>query len=171
MPAQVKTYTPSDIKVMIDNSYQIGGIVSISASFPKEKFKTINGIKGQNARVRNLDTSCILSIELLQTSTANDVLSSILTQDIATGRGRIKLSISDISGTTRIESEDAFINNYSEVRLSNDLSTKTWQITMLRTSTIVVGGNATNRPKFLEDAANFLSGAINSATSAISGIF
>lgn len=177
MPAQVKTYKPADLKLFIAGDYQVGGIVNISVTFP-ERYKIIKGIKGQHSRVRTQDTSCTLTVELLQTSVANDVLSDIISQDIATGRGRLSISMQDISGTSKVETENAFVSNYSELTYSTELSTRTWTIQMLDTNIIWVGGNSKPKPQFLEDIAGFLGAgldkiaqvgqsAVNTVTSAI----
>lgn len=171
MAAQVKTYKPADISLVLAQGYQVGGIVSLGMTFPKERFKIINGIKGQNVRVRNQDTSCILTVELLQTSTANDVLSDILSQDKVTGRGRLQVLISDISGTTKIQSLNGYVSNFPETTYTNNLATRTWQIVLLNTELIKIGGNSTNRPAFLEQAASFISGAVDTVTDFAQGIF
>lgn len=168
---QVKTYKPSDISLILAQNYRVTGIVSMSLSFPKEKFKIIPGIRGQNIRVRNRDTSCTLTVELLQTSIGNDVLSDIVSQDLITGRGRLEVLIADQSGTTSIQSSNAYVSSFPETTYSNDLTTRTWQITMLNTNAIVIGGNSTTRPKFLEQAIGYIGGAIESGLDAVSGIF
>jgi hypothetical protein len=155
MPAQVKTYKPSDLKLILAGSYQVGGIVSISLTFP-ERYKLIKGIKGQHTRVRNQDTSCVISVELLQTSVSNDVLSEITSQDILTGSGRLSLSVQDVAGTSRFETSNAFIIGYPETNYSTELSTRTWTFQMLDTNFVLVGGNTNKRPQFLEDIAGFL---------------
>ena len=160
MAAQVKTYKPADLKLFIAGDYQVGGIVSISMSFP-ERYKIIKGIKGQHSRVRTQDTSCTLSVELLQTSVANDVLSDIISQDITTGRGRLSISIEDTAGTSKVQTENAFVSSYSELNYSTELSTRTWTIQMLNTNVIWVGGNSRPRPQFLEDIAGFLGAGVD----------
>ena len=161
MAGPIKTYKPSDVKVILAGSYQITGVVSVGVSFPVERFKVIRGIKGQNTRVRNQDKSCTLTVEVLQTATANDVLSDIVSQDSATGRGRLSISLEDNSGTSKVQTTNAFISNYSELNYSNELSTRTWTIQMLDTDIIWVGGNSTKRPQFLEDIAGFFGASLN----------
>jgi hypothetical protein len=154
----VNTYVPSDTKITLAANYVVGGIVSMSIEFPRERFKTIPGIKGQHARVGIEDTSCVLTLELLQTTTANDVLSDILSQDLLTGRGRLEINIQDNSGTSNISSTNAFINNFPQARYSGELATRTWTITMLNTETIFVGGNNRFKPSLIEQAATFVGG-------------
>ena len=154
----VNTYVPSDMKITLAANYVVGGVVSMSIEFPRERFKTIPGIKGQHARVGIEDTSCVLTLELLQTTTANDVLSNILSQDLLTGRGRLEINIQDNSGTSNIHSTNAFINNFPQAQYNGELSTRTWTITMLNTETIFVGGNNRFKPSLIEQAATFVGG-------------
>jgi hypothetical protein len=165
MPAPVKTYKPSDLKLIIAGSYQVGGIVSISVTFP-ERYKIVKGIKGQHTRVRNQDTSATVTVELLQTSVSNDVLSSIVSKDILTGAGRLSLSIQDTAGTSRFETTNAFVTTYPQTSYSNELTTRTWTFQMLDTNIILVGGNTTRRPKFLEEIAGFLGAGLDSVVRA-----
>lgn len=165
MPAQVKTYKPSDLKLIIAGSYQVGGIVSISLTFP-ERYKIVKGIKGQHTRVRNRDTSCVIAVELLQTSVSNDILSDIVSQDILTGKGRLSISVQDVAGTSRFETSNAFISSYPQTNYSTELSTRTWTFQMLDTNFIMVGGNTNRRPKFLEDIAGFLGAGVDKIASA-----
>jgi len=168
MPAPIKTYNPSDINLILASSYRVGGIVSLEVSFSKERFTMIPCIKGKNVRVRNKDTSCLISVELLQTSIANDVLSELVVQDSLVGTGRLTVSLGDSSGSTKIESRNAYVVGFPPVSYSNDIATRTWQIQLLDTNITLVGGNAVVRPKFLEDAIGFISGA---ASSVVSNIF
>lgn len=175
----VKTYSPSDICIYLaGGGYRVTGLVSVSIAFPTERFKIVRGIKGQNVRVRNQDTSCSISIEVLQTSTANDVFNDILSQDIVTGLGRLDLILEDISGNSKVSSNNCFISNYPETRFSNELETRTWVIHMLDTDIIQISGNSQNRPQFIEDIASFLgksasqiAGAAQSAVQTVTDLF
>lgn len=174
MAGAIKTYTPKDIVVTLAQQYKVGGIVSIGLTFPTERYTMVRGLFGKNARVRNPDTSCTLTIELLQTSVANDVLSDIVSQDSITGRGRLSVVLSDTSGTTSVQSFNAFVNNYPETAFTNNIETRRWTITMMDTDYTFIGGNSKPRPQFLEDAARYLAGAAGKlgdyATSAVSAI-
>lgn len=174
MPASVKTYVPKDIQVTLAGNFIVGGIVSIAVSFPQQRFKMVKGILGRNVRVRIPDTSCTVTLELLQTATANDLLSSILDQDTVTGLGRLSLDLSDLSGSTRIGSSNGYVVGFPETTFSGELSTRTWTIQLLNTDYSVVGGNAKQRPKFLNDILDFVSGAtqaVGDFTKTVSGLF
>lgn len=177
MPSAVKTYTPSDVSLTIAG-YRVGGVVSMSMTFPAERFKIVQGIKGHNVRVRNLDTSCILNVELLQTSIMNDLFTNILSQDLTTGLGRFEINIEDLNGTTKVQSVNAYISTFPETRFSNNLETRSWTIHMLNTDYISVGGNDKGRPQFLEDIGAFLgktaseiAGAAQSAVQTVTDLF
>lgn len=156
MPAPIKTYCPADVQLILAQTFKVQGVVSISLKFTKERFTMIPGIKGKNVRVRNRDTSCILSVEVLQTSITNDVFSSLVNKDVLQGTGRTQILIQDTSGTTRIQSENAYIANFPDTTLNSGLNTRVWEIVMLDTIATTVGGNVKQRPQFIEDALAFL---------------
>lgn len=155
MGVSVKTYKPSDVVVLV-SGYQLTGIVSLSAAWSAPPFTVVKGIRGKNARVRNFDSSLTITLQVLQTSITNDILSDIVTKDISTGNGRLLVEIRDKSGTTVLTSTNGFVSNRANVEFSNDLSERQWVIEMLDTSFgTVVGGNAKVGPSLLDQALNF----------------
>lgn len=159
MPAPIKTYRPKDIRLII-NGYVVGGIVNIGVAFPTERMKEIKGIRGQNTRVSNKDTGCTISVEVLQTSVSNDFFSSLLIQDQLKQTARLSVKLQDLSGTTNIVSDNAFVNSYADFQFSLDINNKTWQITLLDSYAPMVGGNTKAKPQFLEEAASFVQDTI-----------
>lgn len=156
MTTSIKTYTPSDITLIVGQTFRVQGLVSVGITFPTERYEMIRGIKGKNIRVRSLDTSCVLSVEVLQTSITNDVLSSIVNQDSMLGTGRMQVLLQDLSGTTQIQSDNAYILSLPTANFGKELHTRTWEIVMLDTIVSTVGGNVKQRPKFIEDAMKFI---------------
>lgn len=157
MGATVKTYKPSQVSLQIAG-YQLGGLVSISVSFNSPQFKTIRGIRGQNTRVRNTDNSLVITIEVLQTSVTNDLLSSIVFEDLKTGNGRLAVYLSDLSGTTKIQSTNAFVESYADFQFNNNLTTRSWKISLLSTEVggVNVGSNIRVGPSMLSQALDLI---------------
>ena len=80
MSFEVYTYSPSEVILTI-SGYQITGFDKISVSRNSPAFSMVKGIRGQNTRVRNRDSSCTITVDLLQTAMANDCL--LYTSDAA----------------------------------------------------------------------------------------
>lgn len=138
----IYTYVPSEVQLLIGGNHIVHGIVEISAKKNSKTFEIVKGIRGKNTRKRNQDTSCTISVTLLQTSTSNDVLSEILWLDSQIGTGRLSLQLKDSSGSTRIKSDDAFIEDYADITFQETIQGRVWNIQCLTTSSFVVGGNA-----------------------------
>lgn len=149
----VYTYAPSDVQLLIGGNHIVHGVIEISAKKNSKTFEIVKGIRGKNTRKRNRDTSCEISVTLLQTSTSNDVLSEIVSLDAQLGTGRLSLQLKDSSGSTLIKSDDAFIEDYADITFQETIQGRTWNIQCLTTSIFVVGGNAT-RPSLLDSIAN-----------------
>lgn len=167
--SKVFCYSPKEV-VLTFGGYTVTGWQSISIARSVDAFKPIRGIRGKHTRVRNADTSCMITIPLLQTSMSNDVLSKIHELDITNGTGRIELTLSDISGTSVFNSVEAYIVGYPEVVFSGEFEYRQWRIFCQTTGSYTVGGNAQVENIF-SSIFNKASGLANSAIDAVSNIF
>lgn len=157
MAAAVKTYKPSQVSLQV-SGYQLGGLVSIRVSFNSPTYTLIKGIRGWNTRVRNVDTSVTIDIEVLQTSVTNDVLSNIVTEDLRTGNGRLQVSLSDLDGTTKIQSANGYLEKNADFEFANQIRNKSWRIVLLNTEVggVNVGSNIKVGPSLLESALDLI---------------
>ncbi len=155
----VFTYTPSDVKLII-GSYIVTGWDAISIRRNKRIFNPIEGIRGKNTRVKNLDTSATITIPLIQTSQSNGVFSEILRLDAVQGTGRISLTLQDRSGNSVFVSDEAYIMDYPETTYTDDIETRNWVIYCQSTTTYAVNGNAST-----SDLASIFSSAYQSINS------
>ena len=155
--ADVYTYSPSEILLNI-SGYTITGFDRIAVQRNSPPFKQIKGIRGQNTRVRNRDTSCTVTVDLLQTALANDVLSELLDKDLQTNSVRLSFSLTDTLGNSKIESSECYVSTFPEVVFSNDIQLRRWTLTCLSTDTFNTGGSARLGGNPFVDA---LSGAFN----------
>ena len=137
---KVYTYSPSDVILSV-GGYVISGITSITVQRNTPAFKIVRGIRGQNTRVYNKDTSADMTVQLLQTSISNDLFSIIEQEDEKYRTGRLEISLKDTSGTTVWESDEAFIEGQPSVTLDKDLTDRVWKICMLSTRDVRTGGN------------------------------
>lgn len=143
MERLVATYSPSDVVFSV-GGFTVTGWEDIEVSRTSKGFKEVRGIRGKNTRSKIHDTSATIKINLLQTSYSNDVFSMIHAEDLATGTGRLKISLKDESGAGHVESEEAYITGYPRVIYSGEFEMREWEIHCLSTSVFNVYGN-TNR--------------------------
>lgn len=134
----VFTYSPNDIAIEVAG-FIVTGWNTITVT-RNDATKIVRGIRGHNTRAVSLDTSCTISIELLQTSTANDVFGEILTQDRNKQTARVEVVIKDASGRAVIQSRNAYISNFPDIVYGPEILTRTWVIQCLD-SNWQVGGN------------------------------
>lgn len=140
MPAPVLTYSPSDV-VLDVCGYRIGGMLSIAFQWQSEPFKLVRGIRGQNTRVRNPDSSAIIAVELLQTSVSNEVLFELLRQDQALGTGRLEVTLKDMGGHLHLQSSQGFVSKHPNYEFSMDFTPRVWELTLLNVESQEGGGN------------------------------
>lgn len=165
--AAVLTYSPSDV-VLDVSGYTMTGVVRLSIEWNAETFKTIRGIRGKNTRVQSLDTGATLTVELLQTSLSNDVLSDLFTLDKSYQSSRLQVYLKDKSGRTEISSSEAFVSNLPSVSFSNELETRVWKILLLETSSSAVKGNSTDLPDILNSSGEFVDKIVDNVSGAAS---
>ena len=139
--SKVFTYSPEKVTITF-GGYTVTGWQSISIARSVDAFKPIRGIRGKHTRARNADTSCIITIPLLQTSMSNDVFSRIHELDLTNGTGRISLTVSDLKGTSVFSSVEAYIVGYPEVVYSGEFEYRQWRIFCQTTGSYTIGGNA-----------------------------
>lgn len=176
MSGNVLTYDPSSVILSVCG-YIIPGIVSLTLQWKSEVFTTHKGIRGVHTRVYNPDRYSTLVVELLPTSVANDVFTSIVLQDAASHSGLLEVSMKDTSGTSRFTTSQAYMHTFPEMSFNAEgITTRRWEIEILSfvTASGNVGGNASNGI----DINDILSGALSSASDlvddslgAISGFF
>lgn len=145
----INTYSPSDVTLMIDG-YKLPAWESISIKRDRDSYTFISGIRGKNTRVRNYDKAAIITLEVLQTSDAHDILNEIHRKDIVdndtdevatTDSARLVVTLKDRSGTSAFQSEDAYIVGYPEIKYTQDFESRVWVIKCLTTNIFKVGGN------------------------------
>lgn len=167
--AKVFCYSPKEVQLTF-GGYTIEGWQTITIARSTDAFKPIRGIRGKHTRVRNADTSCTITIPILQTSTSNDVLSKIHELDIVNGTGRIELTLKDIKGTSVFSTNEAYIVGYPEVVYSGEFEFRAWKIFCQSTQTYTVGGNA-QLENIFSGIFNKAAGFVNTAIDKVSSIF
>lgn len=136
----VNTYSPNDLKLIM-GGYTLAGWDNMTIARTSTSFITIRGIRGKHTRVPSNDTSCTITISLIQTSPSNDVLSQVHGLDIENGTGRLEILLKDLSGRSVFNTNEGYIVGYPEVTYSAGIEYRTWTI-FCQTSAWLVGGNS-----------------------------
>lgn len=124
---EVLTYVPSLVTMLI-NGYQIEGWNSISIQKNVENFKQVRGIRGKNTRIRNKDTSAVITVTCPQTEYVNEVLSRAVEVDMLTGNARLEITLKDGAGATVFSTTTAYVAGWSDVSYGTSLSDNSWKI-------------------------------------------
>lgn len=149
--ANVNTYNPSDVYLIIcGEQCEAWKDIVIERSTPA--FKHIKGIRGKHTRVRDKDSSAIITINVMQTSGLNDLLSEVHRQDIENGTGRLEVMLVDRSGTSLFQSIVAYILNYPTKTFSDVIEFLPWVIQCQSTEDYFVGGNTQPSTPLLTEA-------------------
>lgn len=138
----IYTYNPKEVDILIGD-YKMTGVVSISVNQSAKRFRVVKGTRGFSTRVKDGDTSATITIEVLQTSLANNVLSGIHDLDNTYGTGRIRLSIQDNSGATGtktlFETDSAFIEGFPDIKFTKEAQNRVWVMHCTSSRNIHVG--------------------------------
>lgn len=137
------TYSPHEVGIEVAG-YTVSGFNAITVSGQEDSVTLVKGIKGKHTRIRNKDTSCLITISVLQTSYANDVFSEIVRLDKIYGRCLVNVYLKDRSGSTIIKSSNAYITGYPTLELTENVGERDWVIQCMSTDTLIVGGNQQN---------------------------
>jgi hypothetical protein len=109
----------------------------------KEKnpaFNSDGGADGHVDRVKNNNNSLIINLSLRATSPTNDILSAIHAAD-RIGNVPLPMLIKDRSGNTMFAAKQAWIVNFAEVKMGNNVVSKDWEIHTGSDYSPFVGGN------------------------------
>lgn len=148
MFSEVKTYAPDDVYLTF-GGYTVEGWNSITLKKRISEFRLIQGIRGKNTRVRNINTHATIEINVDMTSDLNQILSSIVSKDIATGGAVLYLSLIDKSGTEQFSSNEAYVSGEADRTYDSTLSARVWTIECLN-SRFNDGGNAANNTSIFD---------------------
>lgn len=173
MAGDVLTYAPSDVTIVLCG-YVLTGVVSISLQWKSSPFTVRRGIRGQHTRTGNKDRQSTVTVEVLQTSITNDILSEILEQDTRNLSGRLELSVKDASGTTQWATTQCFLRAWPDASFTGELQTRKWDFEILSYISGKIGGNARQGFDVLDSfngAAEYVTGKVNSALDALPGNF
>ena len=164
--SKVYTYSPQEVQLTF-GGYTITGWQNLTITRSADAFKPVRGIRGKHTRVRSIDTSCTITVTILQTSMSNDVLCRIHDLDLEYGSGRIELLLKDMGGTGVFSSAEAYVLGYPEVVYSGEFEYRQWRLFCQNTGNYTIGGNGQTTSIF----SNIFNSAAGLVNTAINNIF
>lgn len=156
MTQRIATFAPADVTIVI--TQESSGIAHIMSGFSEdsivqiersaETFTMYTGADNTSTRIYNANTSAKLSISLQQTSTSNDILTSIYLNDAATrnSSGLFSIHVKDNSGRSDYFSDDAYIGVVPNSNFNNSMQVRDWVIHAHNLQTFI-GGNSLISPE------------------------
>jgi hypothetical protein len=138
----VKTYDPGKIVLTFAGNL-IGGYADgtfVLAERREGAFGLVIGAGGEGCRIRSRNKSGSVTLTLMASSLANDILSAIAAADELAGTGVGPLFLKDLNGNTLVAAANAWIEKLPNVEFGKDLSTREWLIACEQLD-VTVGGN------------------------------
>lgn len=166
MAGITRTYSPDKVAIIV-SGYSLPGLLNVSLTFNQPAVSIKRGIRGQNTRVINPDSSARLSLEVLQTSPTNDILFQIMRLDKVNKSARLDLTLSDVSGHTILQSSEAYVSSHPNITLSDGFNPRVWEFDLLSVS----DGNITAALAGPESIFDAIGSRITNAVSGIANIF
>lgn len=105
-------------------------------------FETSVGSDGEPVRARSHDKSATITLTLQAESPSNDILTAAARADeTSTGAGKGPLSIDDLNGNTIVAAAEAWVSNYANVEISNEVTGREWTLETGKCDMTVGGAN------------------------------
>ncbi|QXV71730.1 putative structural protein [Pseudomonas phage psageK4] len=141
--ASLLNYSPNDVTITVAGLYSVTGYAEgtfVRITKDTQQISTTRAMDGTMSRVKSPDTGWKVEITLAQSSSGNDIFSTLWNVDKVTGMGKFPLFIKDGSGSTMFMAATAWIEEIPDIIFSNQMETRTWRFGA--TDVIInVGGN------------------------------
>jgi hypothetical protein len=138
----VASFDPKSVIIVVGavpiSGYADGTFLEVAQA--DQQFTLSVGADGFATRVKSNNYSATVTITLSQTSPSNDYLSGLAALDRLSNGGVVPLLIKDLSGTTIIFSESAWIQQIPDITYGNEINTVAWVFELAQADTFV-GGN------------------------------
>ena len=145
MSFDVKAYGPDEVTIVfgaipISSGYADGDFCTVE--FDEDAFSLQVGTDGEGARSKSNNRSATITISLMQTADANDLLSAQHQLDLnsAGGVGIVPLLIADRSGRSLYVAQKAWIQKMPGATFGREAGPREW---VIRTNNLIAhtGGN------------------------------
>ena len=141
--SSLRNYSPSDVTITVAGLYSVTGYAEgtfVKITKDTQQVTTIRAMDGTMSRIKSPDTGWRIELTLAQSSSANDILSTLWNVDKVTGMGKFPLMVKDGSGSTMFMAATAWIEEVPDIVFSGQMETRTW---VLRATDVIanIGGN------------------------------
>ena len=141
----MKVYSPKLVVIniaglLIDKGFAEDAMIKITQDAPR--FEDVVGVDGEVTRVQQYDQRALVTLSLMQSSSANDLLSTLLTRDQNTpnGAGVGAFLLKDLQGTTLARAPACWVKGLPETELGKKVGSRAWEIRVANID-LFVGGN------------------------------
>lgn len=138
-----KTYDPKAIILIIGGvpitGFADGTFISVAPS--SDRYTKVVGADREVARSASNDFTSEITITLLQTSSSNDYLSTLLNLDKLAHGGKRSIQIKDLLGTTLLFYQDGWINTPPTIEFSKEVGERSWVFQTGQADIENIGGN------------------------------
>ena len=141
--ASLLTYSPSDVTITVAGLYSVTGYAEgtfIRITKDTQQVNTVRAMDGTVSRIKSPDTGWKVEITLAQSSSGNDIFSTLWNADRVTGMGKFPLFIKDGRGQTSFLAATAWIEQTPDVLFGSELTERTW-IFGCSDVALTIGGN------------------------------
>lgn len=141
--SSLRNYSPSDVTITVAGLYSVTGYAEgtfVKITKDTQQVTTIRAMDGTMSRIKSPDTGWRIELTLAQSSSANDIFSTLWNVDKVTGMGKFPLMVKDGSGSTMFMAATAWIEEVPDIVFSGQMETRTW---VLRATDVIanIGGN------------------------------
>lgn len=127
-----RIYDPNRVKVILAgiplSGYADGDMVEIE--YVSDQFADVQGTDGETSRSKTNDLRATVTINLMQTSPSNDLLSALVNTDLLAdgGAGVGVFILTDLSGNTILSSQNAWIKKIPGQAFGREAQERSWTI-------------------------------------------
>lgn len=138
----VKTYDPKKVSVSF-GGFDLNGFAEgtkVNVEFNEDAWTLQIGVDGEGTRSKSNDRSGRVTVQLMQSSDSNAVLTSIAELDRLSNSGAVPLMIKDGNGDSLHSAETAWIVKSASAEYAIEAGPREW---IIETDTLVsfIGGN------------------------------
>lgn len=159
----IRSYSPTDVKVLIAGFYQLDGFVEgsfVTISKDVQPYKTTRTSDGSVARTYIKDDTYTITIRLASTSPANDVLNAIYSADSVSQYAKFPIFIKDSLGSSLFLAPTCWVKQVPDMQFADTVTDRVWVIQGTQCF-INFGGNE-EASSVIQDLANTVLGGVGS---------
>lgn len=125
----LRVYNPKEITMIFGPTGQITGFADgtfLTVEKNEDAFSLQIGTDGEGTRSKTNNNSGRITFSLMQSSPANDILSTIHTADLELSSGVFPLFIKDLNGNSLFEASQAWITRFPSSEFGREATSREW---------------------------------------------